>query len=461
MPQYRAGAVHALMARELEAVVRGETPRLMLFCPPRTGKTELLIRLVAWALGHHPDWTILYVSYGADLAWEKSGEARAVVDGEEFGQVFGRQRGGTQIVELDPASRAVQRWRIKGQRGGVVAQGVGGPITGKGGRLIIIDDPVKNREEADSATMREKTWRWYTSTLRTRLEPGGAIVLVMTRWHDDDLAGRLLAAAKADPLADQWRVVSLPAIAEEDDPLGRPVGAALDPARFDEAALAATRASIGSRDWMALYQQRPQPDGGSVFQLAWFKREEAPGRAACTQVVQAWDTAFKEGQESDYSACVTLGLAGNTIHVLDAWRARLGFPELLAKMQAKAAQWTPNVITVEDKGSGTSALQALRQQTRLPIVAARADRDKVSRANQVAGICEAGRVNVPATWWGDELLDELARFPAGAHDDQVDAFVYALLKLGSGQVTIAELPETLVGYTGVTVGAPERRARGW
>lgn len=459
MPQYEAAPVHHFMAHQMEAVERGEVSRLMLFLPPRTGKTELLLRFLAWCLGRNPDWPILYTSYGADLAWEKSGEARAVVEGEEFGEVFGQASGRTRIVELDPSSRAVQRWRVKGRRGGVTAQGVGGPITGKGGRLVIIDDPVKNREDADSATMREKTWRWYTSTLRTRLEPGGAIILVMTRWHDDDLAGRLLAAARADPLADQWTVVKLPAIALEADVLGRSPGQALDPGRFDEAALAATRASIGSRDWSALYQQDPQPEGGAVFRLQWFGRDDAPPRRECSQVVQAWDTAFKEGQESDYSACVTLGLAGNRIHVLGVWRGRVGFPDLLSQMRRQAELWSPQVVVVEDKGSGTSALQALRSQSMLPVVGVHADRDKVARANLVTGLCEAGRVNVPPTWWGDDLLDELVRFPAGMHDDQVDALVYALMRLSTGQVQQAPLPDLLTGYTGVTV-APSSGRRG-
>lgn len=435
MPQYQTGPVHRFMAGQLESVERGDVARLMLFLPPRTGKTELLLRFVAWTLGRNPDWQVLYTSYGADLAWEKSGEARAVVDSEEFGQVFGAAGRRSQVIELDPTSRAVQRWRIRGHRGGVTAQGVGGPITGKGGRLVIIDDPVKNREEADSATMREKTFRWYTSTLRTRLEPRGAIICVMTRWHDDDLAGRLLAQAARDPLADQWTVVSLPAVATEADALGRQPGQALDPIRFDEAALAATRATIGPRDWSALYQQAPMPDGGSVFQAAWFGRADAPERRLASQVIQAWDTAFKAGQENDYSACVTLGKFKNEIHVLNVWRGRVGFPELLAQMRRQHELFQPNVIVVEDKGSGTSALQELRS-TSLPVVAVQAERDKVARANMITGMCEAGKVSVPSTWWGDDLLDELIRFPAGAHDDQVDALVYGLMRLRSKGVRI-------------------------
>lgn len=175
-PQYQPGNVHRFMADKLQAVERGEISRLMLFLPPRTGKTELLLRWIAWMLGKHPDWPVLYTSYGADLAWDKSRETRNIVASEEFAQLYGKLSTIDDQVALARDSRSVERWRIEGRRGGLQAQGVGGPLTGKGGRVIIVDDPVKNREEADSATFRRRTWNWYTSTLRTRLEPGGVIV---------------------------------------------------------------------------------------------------------------------------------------------------------------------------------------------------------------------------------------------------------------------------------------------
>ncbi len=294
MPTYRAAPVHYLIAEHLEAVERGEIKRLMIFMPPRTGKSELLIRFIAWCLGRNPDWSMIYTSYGADLAWEKSHEARNAVASEEFSSVFGRQSLAEQQVELSKSSRSVQRWRIQGRRGGLTAQGVGGPLTGKGAHIAIIDDPVKNREEADSFRVREHTWRWYVSTLYTRLEPAGAVILVMTRWHVDDLAGRLLERAASDPLADQWHVLSLPALAEEHDALGRQPGQALNRERFDEAALASIQTTVGRREWLALYQQRPVPAEGAMFQRQWFNLiGAAPVDAAAR--VRYWDKAATSG----------------------------------------------------------------------------------------------------------------------------------------------------------------------
>jgi len=437
MPSYSAGRVHALMAAELERVERGETQRLMLFLPPRTGKTELLIRFVAWTLGRNPDWPMLYTSYGADLAWEKSGEARAVVDGEEFGQVFGAAGRRSQVVELDPTSRAVQRWRIRGHRGGVVAQGVGGPITGKGGRLVIIDDPVKNREEAESATMREKTWRWYTSTLRTRLEPGGAIVLVMTRWHLDDLAGRLLELAASDPLADQWRVVRLPAIAQADDAMGRAPGDALDPARFDEAALAATKASIGSRDWSALYQQEPLPAAGGMFHQEWFQIVDAAPRAA--QRVRYWDKAATAGG-GDYSAGVLMARADGLYYVEDVLRGQWSAGErnrvMLQTAQLDHARYDGEVVTWTEQEGGSGGKESAEATIQLlagfSVAAEHPTGSKEVRAMPYAAQVEAGNVRLVRGAWNRGYIDELSTFPFGAHDDQVDGSSGAFNKLAQG-----------------------------
>jgi predicted phage terminase large subunit-like protein len=426
------------MAERLEAVERGEIDRLMLFCPPRTGKTELLVRFAAWHLGRHPDQPILYASYGADLAWEKSGDTRAVVAGEEFGQVFPE-------VRLNPLNRSVQRWRIAGRRGGMQAQGVGGPLTGKGGFLIIVDDPVKNRQDADSPTFREATWKWYTSTLRTRLEPGGRIILVMTRWHEDDLAGRLLAKAGEDPKADQWTVVSLPAIATSPpgplscsaetgeggrDPLGRAPGEALDPDRYPAAELLRTKASIGERDWTALYDQTPRADGGNVFKLAWLSYVmQVPAMAyECL----TWDTAFEEKQASDYSAAVWVGRGENGhLYVRPAANERLAFPDLVKVARELVGRYGRAEHLVEGKASGKSLRQQLRADG-IPLIEIPAEGDKVARAHAITRYFEAGLVHivgdVDASPLVDALESELLAFPRGAHDDLVDAMVYGIMR---------------------------------
>lgn len=421
--QYHPARVHRYMADRLEAVERGEVDRLMLFCPPRTGKTELLVRFAAWHLGRHPDRPVLYASYGADLAWEKSGDTRAVVASEEFAEVF-------PTVRLSLANRSVQRWRIAGRRGGMQAQGVGGPLTGKGGFLIIVDDPVKNRQDADSPTFRDAAWKWYTSTLRTRSEPGGRIILVMTRWHEDDLAGRLLAKAGEDPKADQWTVVSLPAIAKETDPLGRQPGEALDPDRYGEADLLRTKASIGERDWTALYDQTPRADDGNVFRLVWLSYVDAV--PALAYECEVWDTAFEEKQASDYSAAVWVARGENGhLYVRPCVNERLAFPDLVKVAVEQVRRHPRAEHLVEGKASGKSLRQQLRADG-IPLIEIPAQGDKTARAHAVTRYFEAGLVHIvgdaDASPLVDALESELLAFPRGAHDDLVDAMVYGIMR---------------------------------
>jgi predicted phage terminase large subunit-like protein len=424
MPAYRAGQAHCFLASQLERVERGESDRLMLFCPPRTGKTELLIHFAAWCLGRHPDWSLLYTSYGADLAWEKSGESRQVVTGEAFAALWPG-------VGLDPASRSVQRWRIAGHRGGLQAQGVGGPLTGKGGKLIVIDDPVKNRQEADSPTFREATWRWYTSTLRTRLEPAGRMILVMTRWHEDDLAGRLLRQAAEDAQADQWVVVSLPALATADDPLGRCPGTALDPGRYDEAALAQIRASIGSRDWAALYEQQPLPAGGALFRQEWFKI--AAAAPVEVQSVRYWDKGGG-GAGSDYTSGVKLSrTTAGLFYVEDVVRGQwtaLGRNNVIRQTADRDGPLVA-IYVEQEGGSGglESAEISIRDLAGYTIKADAPRGAKEIRALPFAAQLEAGNVYLVKGAWNQAYIDELISFPAGRNDDQVDATSGAFNKL--------------------------------
>ncbi len=430
--EYRPGRVHRFIAQQLEAVERGEIKRLMLFCPPRTGKTELLMRFIAWYLGRNPDREVLYASYGADLAWEKSAEIRRIVASDEYALLWPG-------VRLDPQSRSVQRWRIAGRRGVVQAAGVGGSFTGKGGHLIVADDLVKNRAEADSLRYREATWSFFTSTMRTRLEPGGAIVLVMTRWHEDDVAGRLLRLADDQAEADQWTVVKLPALAKPfdsaqgADPLGRAPGEALDPGRYDEGALKQIRATIGSRDWAALFDQEPRVDEGNVFKRPWLKR--VPVQPRLVRAVVAWDTAYESKEQNDFSAAVLVGQGEDgRYYVLPLVHERLEFPELVRAAKGVMQRFPEATHIIEGKATGKSVRQQLRAEG-IPLIEVEPAGDKVARAYAVTRFFEADLVSLVEGRGVDALEHELLAFPTGAHDDQVDALVYALSRVagrGSG-----------------------------
>lgn len=377
--------------------------------PPRHGKSELAsIRFPAWYLGRNPDKRIIGASYAASLSYRFSRAARNVIRSDEW----------PYPIRLADDSQSVQAWDIADHRGGYFAAGVGGPITGMGADLLIIDDPVKNQEESDSAVYRENVWEWYTSTAYTRLEDDAAVVLIMTRWHHDDLAGRLLVQAQQG--GDQWVTLSLPAIDAE--------GSALWPEKYDTAALQRIKGAVGSRTWTALYQQSPTDDETAIIKREWWRTYTASPE--CDRVIQIWDTAFKTKQSSDYSVCATWGATATGYYLLDLWRARVEFPELKRAVVMQSAKHNPSAVIVEDAASGQSLIQELRRETNLPIIAVKPDRDKLARVHAVTPMIEAGRAYLPESApWLSDFVEEHAQFPSGAHDDQVDTTAMALARL--------------------------------
>lgn len=399
--------------------------------PPRHGKSEVVSRrFPAWYLGHHPDRNVILTTYGAELASDLSRVARATLRewGEEIFQ-----------IRIAQDSAAVGRWGIEGHEGGLFAVGVGGPITGRGGDLIVIDDPFKNAEEAASATTRENVWQWYLSTLYTRQAPGAAIVLVQTRWHRDDLAGRLLAEAAAG--GEQWEVIDLPAIAEEGgDALGRAPGTPLWPERFDAAALADVRRTLGSYWWNCLYQQHPGDPEGNLFKrerFRYFERRDdlfvlhaAEGDRAVPAgqclVFQTCDPAGSTRTTADYFVLSTWAMTPTKdLLLLDVIRTRIEGPDQPALIRAAYDRWRPAVQGVERAGIGLPLLQTL-QRSGLPILPLVPERDKVTRALSVAARYEAGTVyHLAHAPWIGEWEEELVGFPNAPHDDQVDTASYA------------------------------------
>ena len=412
-PKFELAMHHSLMADLLEAVGRGDLWRLMLFLPPRHGKSLLATQIfVAWYLGCHPARSIISASYGQELADDFGRQVRNLINSPVHRAIFPECR-------LANDSSSMHRFATTAG-GSYFAVGCGGPITGRGADLLLIDDPIKGAEDARSDVSRRSTHEWYSSVARTRLQPGGAIVLISTRWHWDDLAGRILTSDGGG----HWHVLSLPAVAEVDESFRR-AGEALWPEKFPLEVLDQLRKDVGPAVWAALYQQRPSAADGTVFKREWFcfYRE----RPRLKRIVQSWDTAYKAGAENDYSVCTTWGVAENGYYLLHCWRGRVEFPELKKRMKWLASEYRPNQILVEDRASGQSVIQELRCETALPIIAVKVDRDKTARAEAVTPLMEAGKVFLlESAPYLPDYLDEFAAFPTGVHDDQVDSTTQAL-----------------------------------
>jgi predicted phage terminase large subunit-like protein len=423
-PGYLAGWFHHELGQALEefsgAVARGESPRLMIFVPPRHGKSLLVSeRWPVWHLGHHPAHHVVAASYGQDLSTKFSRRARSIARSRTATRRF-------PDLVLDAARTAVQEWETT-LGGSFKAVGIGSALTGSGAHVLVIDDPVKDAAQAASATYREAVWEWYTHTAYTRLMPGGGVLLVMTRWHEDDLAGRLLAAEAAG--GDRWRVIRYPAIAEEPEP-HRAVGEALHPERFSVERLERIRGAVGSRAWAALYQQRPSRVEGNLIRRAWWRfYREAPSLAQFDTILQSWDLSFKAAASSDYVVGQVWGRRGADRYLLDQVRDRLDFSSTVQAIRAMRAKWPQaGAILVEDKANGPAVISALGRE--IPgLIPVNPAGSKEARVAAVSPAIEAGNVWLPdpelAPWVGD-LLEEASAFPRGAHDDQVDALTQAL-----------------------------------
>lgn len=408
----------------------GVRRRIIVSLPPRHGKSELISRwFPVWALNHRPDLRIALCSFGAALAAEHGGWVRDTIAAHAD-----RLR-----VRLKPGSKAASAWKTTAG-GGMVSVGVGGPLTGKGFNIGIVDDPIKNRQESDSETVRRAVRNWYTSTFYTRQEPGASIVVLMTRWHEDDLAGWLLEEARQG--GERWDLLSLPARAEENDPLGRRVGEALCPWRYNEDDLREKERAVGSRDWAALYQQRPSPDEGEIFRRAWWQRWRVlPPRF--DSLVLSVDCAFKDLRSSDYVVVQVWGRVGASFHLVDQVRDRMSFTATVNAVRAMAAKWPlASAKLIEDKANGSAVIDTLRKE--IPgLLPVEPHGGKVARAWAVQPYIEARNVWIPedaAFPWVGHFVEEAACFPNGAHDDQVDTMTQALTYLaGRGGAPTARM----------------------
>ena len=438
------------IAHELVRAYRVERGRLIITMPPRHLKSiAASVALPAWILGHDPTARIVCVSYSNELAIKHALDTRAVMQSDWYRACFPNTR-------LDPR-RNTQTEVATTRRGGRLATSVGGTLTGRGGNIVIIDDPHK-ADEALSDTKRESVHEWFQSTLLSRLDSKqtGTIIVIQQRLHEDDLAGRLLARGGG------WTHLNLPAIAETDEwiDLGegrrhqRQVGEPLDATREPLEILATMQIDMGSHAFAAQYQQRPTPRGGGLIKIEWFGRyEKWPVIGEYTRVTQSWDTAFKGSEVNDPSVCLTFVEVENDYSLIDAFRERLEFPGLKRAVVRLAKKYRASRVLIEDAGSGTSLLQELRRESTLNLIARKPETDKIIRAERASALIEAGRISLPeeASWLAD-FEYEIASFPKGRYDDQVDAlsqFVnWRREHLGNGESACMAFPSELDQYDG-------------
>lgn len=396
--------------------------RLIVAMPPRHGKSLTVSRLYpAWHLGRNPRQRLMLVSYGQSLANKNSRFVRNLLRGKDYARIFPWTR-------LAPDSQSVMAWDIAGSMGeaGMDALGIGGGATGKGAHVLIIDDPIKNRAEAESQLYRNRIWDAWIDDLSTRLEPGAAVVLVATRWHEDDLSGRLLKQGG-------WHLLRMPALAEETDPLGREVGAALWPERYSEQSLGEQRDNAGPYSWNSIWQQRPQAAEGGIFKRGWFR----PYLRVIPETVAAvryWDLAMSERTSADWTVGVRMEMDRNgEVYITDVARERRELPHLPRFLADVMLSDGPEVKQgFEDKGYMTRAIKALVKEPRLAnfvIKGYPAEQDKLTRALPFAARAALELVHVRDAAWADAYVDELASFPTGGHDDQVDASAGAWVML--------------------------------
>ncbi len=425
-----------LLNKKLLECAEKPNQRKVISMPPRHGKSELTGHYFpAWLAGKYPGIQVILISYEARFAGEWGGKAREVV--EQFGpELFG--------IHMDDANNARDNWRAgklmsSSQERILYSQmrtaGVGGPITGKGGNVVLVDDPVKNAESVITDLSRDKMWDWWVSTAYTRLMPGGSAIVVQTRWHEDDLAGRLIEQTQTGE--EMWDVVNLPAIAEDNDPLGREPGEALWPEMFPIEALEQKKRTLGPYWFSALYQGHPTPLEGGILKRDWMQsRYLEPPRMH--RIVQSVDAAYKTGVGNDFSVIATWGTDAIDYYLLDVWRARVEFPDLKRAISDNYHKWNPSGVYVEDAAAGQSIVQEMQRETMMPIIPKPVWGNDISRATAVSGMFESGKVKLPVRApWLAEWIEEHVGFPNAAHDDQVTSTYYALEELGlAGMATM-------------------------
>lgn len=429
-PSFIAGDHHKIMADAFERVSRGELKRLIINMPPRHTKSEFASYLFpAWYLGQNPEKKIIQTAHTAELAVGFGRKVRNLIGQEDFQNVFPG-------ISLSTDSKAAGRWNTN-KKGDYFAIGVGGAVTGKGADVLVIDDPHSEQDAqmgAYNPEVYDRVYEWYTSGPRQRLQPGGAIIIVMTRWSTRDLTGQIIKNSTQREGSGEWEVIELPAIL--------PSGNALWPEFWELEELEALKAELPISKWSAQYQQDPTSEEGALIKREWWQEWEHESPPQCEAIIQSWDTAFLKTQRSDYSACTTWGIfyhpddegvSQPNLILLDSYKEKLEFPELKKAAYDKYWEWEPDQMVVEKKASGAPLIFELRAMG-IPVTEFTPSRgqDKIARVNAVTDLFASGVIWTPPKRWAEELIEECAAFPSGDHDDLVDSTTQALLRFRQG-----------------------------
>ena len=421
-PQFIEGSHHKIIAEKFNDIANGKIKRLIINMPPRHTKSEFASNLLpAWMVGRKPDLKIIQTTHTTELAIRFGRKAKTLIDSPEYQQIF--------KTRLREDSQAAGKWETE-QGGEYYAAGVGSAITGRGADLLIIDDP-HTEQDAMNAQALDRTYEWYTSGPRQRLQPGGTIVIVMTRWSEKDLAGRLISSQK-EVKADQWEVIEFPAIL----PSGKP----LWPEYWNIKDLEGVKASIPLSKWNAQYMQNPTSEEGSLIKREWWQPWEKEELPALQHVIQSYDTAFMKKSSADYSAITTWGVfrpdedSGPHLILVDSVKGRYEFPELRRIALEQYGYWNPETVIIESKASGLPLTYELRKMG-IPVInfSPSKGNDKHTRVNAVSPLFESGRIWAPKEMeFAQEVIEECAAFPFGDHDDLVDSMTQAVMRFRQG-----------------------------
>ena len=419
-PEFIEGSHHKIINKKFNDLAQGKIKRLIINMPPRHTKSEFASYLLpAWMIGKNPQLKIIQATHTADLAVDFGRKTKNLVDQENYKELFD-----TRLME---DSQAAGKWKTE-QGGEYFAAGVGGAITGRGADLLIIDDP-HSEQDAMSKDLLEKAYEWYTSGARQRLQPGGIIVIVMTRWSTKDLTAKLINS-QTEAKADQWHVVEFPAIMDN-----KPVW----PEYWSSAELEKVKAVLPNAKWNAQWMQNPTSEEGAILKREWWNKWEKDYMPNIYHIIQSYDTAFTKKETSDYSAITTWGVwypnedSGANLMLLDAIKGRYEFPELRRVALEQYKYWQPETVIIESKASGLPLTHELRKMD-IPVTNFSPNRgnDKFTRVNAVAPLFESGMIWAPDEEFAHEVIEECASFPYGDHDDLVDSTTQAILRFRQG-----------------------------